>query len=206
MAKQEHKKWARVMILGHSFARRFRDFLLTDKFVQPHLGLSDCTVQVHGVGGWKVTDMMRDGESRIELFWPEMLFLMIGDNDVGKGHSPETIAAHVLASASLLKKRYAVEEVKIVQLWPRYPGTEKRKGLTAMEYNAQAVKVNEELENGARELTGIKLLSFDFVAFPCQDLQKYKRLQSNYKEDGVHLNPSGQFRLYRSLQTAVIKA
>ena len=74
----------RVLLLGHSFIRRLRDFIVKNSPTY-NLNLNintSVTIHWHGVGGRTIDKVRRFDLTEVERFKPDVVFLQIGTNDL----------------------------------------------------------------------------------------------------------------------------
>ena len=79
----------RVLILGHSFIRRLRDFIIKNSPTY-NLNLNinaSVTIHWHGVGGRTIDKVRRFDLTEVERFKPDVVFLQIGTNDLTRRRS-----------------------------------------------------------------------------------------------------------------------
>ena len=101
----------RVLILGHSFIRRLRDFVVKNAPDYPlNLNLTDSvTVQWHGVGGRIIAKVGQFDLGEVIRFQCDIVFLQIGTNDlVQRGMSPLTVGLAIEDFVRLLHDEYEV--------------------------------------------------------------------------------------------------
>jgi hypothetical protein len=111
--------WAQVGIVGHSFVRRLADFIGEEGSRFSNLGLRNCDVRFWGRGGWKVGDVALCMQDLID-FCPQVVILLLGDNDLAPVLDPEEIATHIVAMASFIKAKTGAGRIIIGQLMPRF--------------------------------------------------------------------------------------
>ena len=92
----------RVLVLGHSFVRRLREFAAQNHSGGPYdlnLGLSNiCSIIFHGIGGRTVDKMIKNDLDKIHSAAPNIVVLELGSNDLcDKDTDPETIALSIVA-------------------------------------------------------------------------------------------------------------
>lgn len=198
---EQRRNWSKILISGHSFARRLSEFLIQDKGVSTNFRLGECELDIFGKGGLKFQDWARNLGHTIASFGkPELIIMMIGDNDISFGCSAEEISSQILAFLPLIQGRFGVQNVILCQLMPRFPS--KRYSFNP-EYNASAKEVNKLLRQGTAHLKNVLFWEHDFIFFPEDSEVKYQQLKNNFLADGVHLAPSGHSRLYKSLRKAI---
>ena len=197
--------WSRVLILGHSFATRLLDFVKGDDKARLDFGLKTCSITILGHGGARVRDIVKRWSEHIADTDPDIIVLLIGDNDLADG-TPEEISAHIVSTASLLSRRYKAV-VCVGQLFPRFPPhTPNRRWPFQAGYNQAAHAINRILACEIATVDGLRFWHHEFVAFPAVSENKRKRCEAYYLQDGVHLNDSGNFLLYRSIQKLLLHA
>ena len=76
----------RVLVLGHSFVRRLREFAAQNHSGGPYdlnLGLSNiCSIIFHGIGGRTVDKMIKNDLDKIRSAAPNIVVLELGSNDL----------------------------------------------------------------------------------------------------------------------------
>ena len=97
----------RVLVLGHSFVRRLREFAAQNHSGGPYdlnLGLSNiCSIIFHGIGGRTVDKMIKHDLDKIRSAAPNIVVLELGSTDLcDKDSDPETTALSIVALAKLL--------------------------------------------------------------------------------------------------------
>ena len=80
---------SRVLILGHSFIRRFRDFIIKNS---PTYNLTlnintSVTILWHDVGGCTIDKVRRFDLTEVERFKPDVVFLQVGTKDLTRRQS-----------------------------------------------------------------------------------------------------------------------
>ena len=98
-----------VLILGHSFIRRLRDFVVKNA-PDYHLNLNvtdSVTVQWHGIGGRTIAKVHQFDLGEVISFRWDIVFLQIGTNDlVQRGMSPLTVGSAIEDFVLLLHDEY----------------------------------------------------------------------------------------------------
>ena len=67
----------RIMILGHSHVRRLNDVIHSDFRINPQ----QAVIRFYGQGGLRIPGLFSNNINMLQNFQPEILILMIGDND-----------------------------------------------------------------------------------------------------------------------------
>ena len=177
----------KAMILGHSFVRRLRGDLERqfDDRTKRDFDLQDVKVRLFGVGGRTVDKIMQYDLVNVSRFAPDIVILEIGTNDLCNA-PPETVGCQIDELVELLLNRFSVRVVGVCLVIKR----------------AEAV-FNEKIEMLNQYLSVV-------IDNPNAFVWRHKRLDARghefLLEDGVHLNPHGQYSLYRSYRGAVLKA
>lgn len=183
-----------VLILGHSFVKR----LLSDiregfnSEVSLSFGLSGtASVRLSGVGGRTVAKLTRFDLDIISYYQPEIVILEIGTNDLSC-IAPEVVGSEIDEFVQLLLGRYSVRVVGWCCVIPRaisFSGYEA--------FNQKASILNNYLKVVLDPYTGVFVWDHRIFNHPAKNF---------YSRDGVHLNNSGQYHLYRSYRGAILKA
>ena len=183
----------RVLVLGHSFVRRLREFAGQNHSGGPYdlnLGLSNiCSIIFHGIGG-RTVDLKNDLD-KIRSAAPNIVVLELGSNDLcDKDSDPETIALSIVALAELLLTELSLRFIAVCEA-------------TACQ-NEPFVGYNERtaLLNGHRHLRG------SLRIIPTVKCWQHRGLinptnNAVYAPDGIHLNDIGNKALYRSYRGAI---
>ena len=171
----------KVMILGHSFVRRLHKDL-EDKFddrAKRDFDLQDAYIQLFGSGGRTVSKVLQYDLNNVVLFAPDIIILDIGTNDLTV-KSPEKVGSDI----DDLTRKFSI--VVVCSVIPR---------ASSMHFNEKARMLNHYLS----VVIDSPLL---FYWYHCKLLNPTKPA---LLADGVHLNPHGQYALYRSYRGAILK-
>ena len=179
----------RVLILGHSFIRRLRDFIIRNSPTY-NLNLNintPVTIHWHGVGGRTIDKVRRFDLTEVERFKPDVVILQIGTNDLTRRRSsPASVGSAIEDLVCLLHNEYGVCLVCVGQTVKRHP-------VGAFNANVQIL---------AQYLQGV-LEPLPFAIYWTH--RGFWRASRSYLSyDGVHLNTEGQHKLYRSVRGAVL--
>ena len=158
----------RLLFAGHSHCRRLADFVrLSPARVNFGFALNDIRVEFCAQGGAHVDDLVKPHSkgllsarlrNTLLSFRPDVVCLLIGDNDVSSDSSADEIANYIIATASFLRNVYNVDQVILFQLLPRYPaGRSARTNRKVDNYNAIAADINSILK---QECVRINFLHF----------------------------------------------
>ena len=112
-----------VLILGQSFIRRLRDFIVKNA-PDYHLNLNltgSVAVQWHGVGGRTIAKVRQFDLGEVLRFRPDIVFLLIGTNDLAQlGMSPLTVGLAIEDFVRLLHDEYGVRLICVGQTIRRH--------------------------------------------------------------------------------------
>ena len=178
---------ARVLILGHSFIRRLREYIgrNADLDVSLHI-LEGIELKWHGVGGRTVLKTVQFDLSVVELFKPDIVILQLGTNDLS--HLPAVNVGSAIED--LTRSLHDLLNVKCVCVCQ----TIYRTG--APNFNKNVILLNRYLK--------VVLEPIPYAIFWRH--KGFWRAKTNFMaRDGVHLNDLSQYKLYRSLRGAVLR-
>lgn len=194
-----------VLVLGHSFIRRFHRLVNNPCEVDfpVNLDLSECLVKYYGFGGMLIDDLFAERVvGAVKLHRPNVVILQIGGNDLSAQSSQAiTLARRLVDFAIVLRDTYNVQAVIINEPFWRYkswscrsPG---RQGLfDPLVYDCRRIQFIDYLVHVVEHEPNIRLwyhtrfvLSVPSVCF---------------LPDGVHLTKSGNRRFYRMLRAAAV--
>ena len=179
-----------VLLFGHSFIRRLRDDLRTqfDPRADESFKLSrDAIVHFHGVGGRTVRKLIKYDLSIVSSLSPHAVILEIGTNDLSD-LQPEVVGSEIEELVRLLLDSYSVRVVGVCEVIPR---------VRAPFFNAAALILNQYLRVVLDPIPNVSCWQHRGFSEPSRD---------PYLSDGVHMNSSGQYLLYRSYRGAILQA
>lgn len=194
----------RVMIVGHSHARRLHDFISCeeDALVQHNFRVAGVEMKIIGFGGMKVSQLPSPKVFReIAAFQPQAIIFMIGDNDIQQtgNETPTDLADRIVTTCTDLADSFDIPEFYVHQLLPRVQAREANN-----QYDTFAREVNTHLLHTIKNLPGVRFVQHNFLAFRCENVERFDRLPQLFLHDGVHLNNRGYRRLYKGLRGTVI--
>ena len=111
-----------AIICGHSCCKRWQVDRQagTDARMRPFFKLEGTArVRMLGKGGKTIGDFVRRDIPVIQRYRPDILILLLGDNDIGCDTSAEEIANHLIALASQLYMGGHVSRIVLRQMMPR---------------------------------------------------------------------------------------
>ena len=186
----------RVLILGHSFVRRHKQFITIQARQNTDFALdfkvSDvCTVCMLGIGGRTVDKMVRLDLPTIRDMAPDIVILELGSNDFCDTTSDaETTGLAIEAFVELLYHQCSVRYIMVCEVIPRS--------------NQPFPYYNDKVDSLNRHL--VKALANAPFAGVWRHRGLYHPTINIYLPDGIHLNDSGNKALYRSYRGAILAA
>ena len=184
----------KVLILGHSFVKRlFRDLGRGfDPRVDANFGLKGfASVKLWGIGGRTVEKLRFFDLETIRSYAPDILILEIGTNDL-PFLSPEVVGSAIDDLVRLILDQFGVRVIGWCCVIPR--------GISYAEatlFDQRAKVLNNYVDVVLGSIPSVFCWRHREFNHPAKDF---------YLPDGVHLNPSGQYHLYRSYRGAILKA
>ena len=179
----------RVLVLGDSFIRRLRTFVLgsPQKFsVDFHLS-NLAVIKWHGIGGRTVTKTVQNDLHLIKSFKPDIVILQLGSNDL-TSETALCVGSSIDDFVRLLHDLYHVQVIYVCQ-------TIMRQGQSAFNHKAKLLT----------KYLRVVLEPVPYAYF--WGHRGFWRPSTNvYVRDGVHLTVRGQEKFYRSLRGAILGA
>lgn len=169
----------KVLLLGHSFVRRFKEYLQDNEV---SVNLKDVDLHIHGRGGRTVPQVTRHDLHIVETVRPSIIILELGTNDLSNS-SPERVAHHIRCLVATLLRKPSVKLVLINQVIHRRQ---------QMNFNNKVDRLNSLLQ---RELP--------------DNYRRHKGMWSDdnhLHRDGVHLSNQGQQKYLKSIRKTIIQA
>ena len=179
-----------VLILGHSFVRRFQHYLKSteDRRVAEDMNLSRiCYVQTYGIGGRTVRKLRMFDLDVVQRISPDVVILEIGTNDLAKS-SPRLVAEDIKTLCHDLYCLYGVRKIVISQIIFRANNSI---------FNAAVSECNSILQTFFEHNDHITFWRHRGLNNPAVQI---------HRRDRVHLNDAGNFALYKSYRGAIIHA
>ena len=184
----------KALILGHSFVSRLkRDF---DSGFDPRAARDfnlrgTASVYLHGVGGRTLQMLQENDLHVVRDLAPDIVILEIGTNDLT--HTPPEIVGSLIEEfVRLLQGKFSVRAIGVCGVIPR--------GISvphALSFSHNASVLNQYIGVVLDDFPNVFCWSHTEFNSPYKDL---------YLRDGVHVNPTGQYFLYRSYRGAILKA
>ena len=179
-----------VLILGHSFVRRLSSDLRSnfDACAAKHFNLlGDAVIHLHGVGSRTLKKFRLFVLGVVSALKPDVIILEIGANDLVADH-PEVVGSEIDDLVQLLLQSSSVRVIGVCEVIPR---------VRAPFFNAAAPILNQYLTDVLQLCPNV--FSWHRTGFSNPTVRPYL-------PDGVHLNPQGQYSLYRSYRGTILKA
>lgn len=193
----------RVLIVGHSYVRRLRDFIFEsdDPRVQVDFQLNEKLPGVFltrflGIGGARIARVIQEVTACIQSYGSpvSVVVLQVGGNDIDVNTIPQVLASEIFDAAINLHQHMQVQEVIISQLFFRDRARRP-------DYNDVVLQVNKTLDEKAKCYGDGIVLWRHKSGFWDQAARARIMLR-----DGVHFNRVGNEKYYKSLKSAVIQA
>lgn len=186
----------KVLILGHSYVRRLGEFVHNSSMdVSPNFGipLTRCRITYSGYGGATVHRLHGVLRKEVAQARPDVVLLQIGSNDVrSNDDDPKLLADSIIDFARRVNREFGIEHVIVSQLFLRNQST-------CSQYNDIIGEMNTHLHD---RLHGERYISFwRHHGFWNPEVRALLQHQ-----DQVHFNELGNYRYYRSLKGAILKA
>lgn len=184
----------KVLILGHSFVRRLSSDLSRcfDLRAGKDFKLQGtASVCLHGVGGRTVATLRSFDLHVIRRLSPDIVILEIGTNDLSR-FPPEVVGSAIEELVQFLLEQFSVRVVGVCHVIPR--GVSYANSSLFLE---RVLVLHKYLEVVLDSCSKVFCWRHREFSHPAKDF---------YLPDGVHLNPSGQYLLYRSYRGAILHA
>ena len=186
----------KVLVLGHSFVKRLKRHIEAGSDVRPrdHFDLANSSrVFLHGVGGRTVSAIRRHDMAALKRISPDLLVLEVGTNDLSAGIRPEVLGSALDDFLSYIRSSFAVRAIAVCMVIPR---RERFSGVPAVHFNEQARIFNQYIS---------AVVNSHPWAFTWEHRGLSSLSRSRLLPDGVHLDPAGQYFLYRSYRGAILR-
>lgn len=184
----------KVLILGHSFVRRLKrdlDLGFDPRAANDFKLRGTALVHLHGVGGRTVQTLQANDLHVVRDLAPDIVILEIGTNDLTHT-SPETVGSNIEDFVRLLEREFSVRAIGVCGVIPR--------GISvphAMSFWHNASVLNQYVGVVLDDFANVFCWSHSEFNSPHKDL---------YLRNGVHVNLTGQYLLYRSYRGAILMA
>ncbi len=185
-----------VLILGHSFIKRLRKDLEKNMIpgASPSFHLEGfASIHMNGVGGRTVASLRNENLNFIRQLKPDVLILEMGTNDLIDS-PPEVVGSAIDDLVTMFLEDFPVQLIIVCQVIPR--GSSYSGPISPSEFARRAKILNDYTTAVLGQYPRVICWSHRHFNHPNKDL---------YDHRGVHLNPLGQYFLYRSLRGAILK-
>lgn len=185
-----------VLILGHSFVKRLQRDMLSnfDARVDANFKLQgSALVHLHGIGGRRVAKLRSFDLQVVTSISPDVVILEIGTNDLSL-EPPEVVGSAIEELVRLLLDSFSVRVVGVCYVIPRC--ISEMSHIPASLFAQRAQILNHYVSVVLDDIPN---------AFDWRHRNFSHPAKNVYLADGVHLNPSGQYHLYRSYRGAILK-
>ena len=185
-----------VLILGHSFVKTLqRDMRANfDARVDANFKLQGSAfVHLHGIGGRTMAKLRSFDLHVVSSISPDVVILEIGTNDLSL-EPPEVVGSTIEDLVRLLLDSFSVRVVGVCFVIPR--GTSEMSHVPASLFAQRAEILNHYVSVVLEGIPKVFCWRHKIFSHPAENV---------YLADGVHLNPSGQYHLYRSYRGAILK-
>ena len=134
---------------------------------------------------------------------PDVLILLIIDNDLLPSSSSDLISTRILSAVhSFPNYAPTISSTYICQPLPRHPGLYYWNGYNELALSTATTILQEVISLGPH----IRLLRIRDFPFPSERIQSFNNSKRFYTPDYTHLNDVGNEKLYKGLMHAVISA
>ena len=186
---------ANILILGHSFVRRLQTFLTEhhDRRAAHNMNLPHENISFLGIGGRTVSKMLSFDLDKIKAFQPKVIILELGTNDLCVvGQRPESVGSDIEHLVQVLHDHCGAEFIMVCLVIYR----------SAIPPHVPDFSHKVDLLN--------KYLKVVLEPLPYVEAWSHREIQSPsiavLCRDGVHLNETGNYALYRSCRGAILFA
>lgn len=146
---------------------------------------------MHGVGRRTVAKLRSFDLHVVEQIAPDVVVLEIGTNDL-VDTSPEVVGSAIESLVCLLLEGYKVRVVCVCHVIPRG-----QSHIEAASFAERVEILQQYLEVVLSPIPGVFCWLHKAFSHPGKDY---------YLQDGVHVNPAGEYHLYRSYRGAILRA
>lgn len=189
-----------VCIVGTSHVRRLRDAInaSADPAFSKNFGLSDVHVSFVCGGGWTLSNI----EHALPLIreqHPQYIILKVGSNDLCSANLQESIsvADGIVETAKHLRHSCHTKGVLVCSVTYRGQGRYLPTAHAVETYNEKVHLANKFLKAVIEDEPGLEYWRHKGMS---------ESIASLLSADGVHVNPAGQFKLYKSIRGAILYA
>lgn len=193
----------KVLILGHSFVRRFEQFVLNslDARVNENLNLNNDEVQISysGHGGASLERIRALGTSYVREQRPDVVIIQAVSNDLCKPEKTvDLIFRRLIEFVVDLRYGESVRSVVILQTLHRIaPLKPTRYQVDLPWFNSRVDELNRRISEYIKEVEGVNFFRLSGFWNP-------STRSTVYLDDGVHLNKQGHIKYYNNIRAVVV--
>lgn len=187
----------RITVIGSSFVKRLQNDIKVKSqcFFKKNFGLGDCCISFVFRGGLKTINLHLLF-NEVKATNPDFLIFHVGANDLSDSDTKgEMIADNLIALAAQLKSLCNAKSVVLCRGLNREKGRYLVTRADVNNFNIKLQKFNQFLQ-----IVGPTNKNFIFWKHPGFTAPSLTVLGA----DGVHLNPRGQYKFYKSLRGAIL--
>ena len=203
-----------AMIIGHSLCARLCSDLISgvDPKMTSSFNLIRKVDQISFLGrvGKRVANVENEDLQQICDICPDIVALIIGENDVRVDTDPKGLAGRIMSLATLLCNHGYTQHVVICKLLPRFraprcilqrmhcqlSATKSERYLKL--YSQQVMAINQNLEEAAGKLKNVT-----FYTHNGKFDEQNRNIRTKFGRDGIHLSACRQYQFYKSLRGAL---
>lgn len=195
----------KVLILGHSFVRRFEQFVLNslDSRVNGNLNLNCDEVQIcySGHGGASLERIRALGTSYVREQRPDVVILQAVSNDLCKPEKTvELIFRRLVEFVVDLRYGESVKSVVILQTLHRIAPLKRiRYEVDIPWFNSRVDELNRRISDYIKEVEGVTFFRLSGFWNP-------STRSKVYLDDGVHLNEQGNIKYFNNIRAVVVSS
>lgn len=188
-AQGPERIFTRCLIVGDSHIARLDRDLKNGVLRDGNMEISGVKVYFHGISSRTVELILSRDMTTIQAYFPEVVFLHVGGNDLTSDEDSPVITAHdLIRLAGKLLDLQCVQHVIISRLcWRHQPS----RLPVPMNFVSQSLETNAYLSQQTQALSRVHVWSHQFSCGP-QALS-----------DGVHFLPGPQSRFCRSIRACL---
>lgn len=192
----------RVCLVGTSHIKRLRDDIASgsDPAFMVNFGVTGVPVSFVCRGGWTIPELEK-AIPVVQALQPDFIILKVGTNDLCSVSTTQsiTVANDLIKTANKLRTQCNTRGVLVCEITQRSLGRYLPSWAAVQDYNHKVQLANNFLKTVLDQEPGLEY-------WPHRGMRAQPQLQALLCPDGVHVNPAGQFKLYKSIRGAVLYA
>ena len=194
----------KILVMGHSFIRRFTYFLShsQDHSANLNLDVRSCFIKYSGIPGGTVAKFNDRQLAEVRRESPDLVVLQIGSNDLcDYDISVSKVVHNILSLVDNLHNSYHVQQVIIMQILHRHIPRNRRKirpGFNMDVFNERVDAANQCLKS---EVVNRQYATY----WKHKGLCVKELLEAALCDDGVHLNNHiGYKKFFKNIRAAIV--